>query len=64
MKQKIRDRIIRRLGGVPIWRVGRDPIPGWFLQPQESTFEQRTDGIWVTVRYAAFRPEKSRRARV
>lgn len=58
---KIRDRIIRRLGGTPVRLFGRDPLPGWELVPVESRIEQDVSGIAVTVKYEARKPEKGRR---
>lgn len=60
MKIGIREKIIRRLGGVPLWLAGRDPIPGWYLKPVESMIEQNECGICVTVKYQANQPEKRR----
>lgn len=51
MFKKLKNKIIRRLGGVPIWFVGRDPIPGKGLIPVSTTMKQDSDGICITVEY-------------
>jgi len=60
MKIGIREKIIRRLGGVPLWRVGRDPLPGWFMVVESSTIQQRVDGVWVEVMYRVIDRERIR----
>ena len=42
MGRKIRERIIRKLGGVPIWLFGRFPYPTdhWELRLLECRLEQ------------------------
>lgn len=55
--RKIREWIIRRLGGVPIWIIGRDPFPDWFLRVRSSEIRQSWDGIRMTVEYDVMSPE-------
>ena len=46
MGRKIRERIIRRLGGVPIWLFGMFPYPtdNWELRLLECRLEQTIFG--------------------
>ena len=46
MGRKIRERIIRRMGGVPIWLFGRFPYPtdSWDLRLLECRLEQTIFG--------------------
>lgn len=61
MGRKIRERIIRRLGGVPCILYGRDPLPDLYLQPMETRIEQDMSGCTITVKYMAVQYEKKKK---
>ena len=61
MGRKIRERIIRRLGGVPCNLYVRDPLPDHYLQLMEARIEQDMSGCTITVKYMAVQYEKKKK---
>ena len=51
MKIGIREKIIRRLGGIPLHRVGRDPFPNYFLVCESTMIHVDLYGIWMEAKY-------------
>jgi hypothetical protein len=62
VKKTLRERIIRRLGGTPVYAVGRDPVPGYELIPVRTEICQKPEGVRITVEYIA-EPEGQKRRR-
>ena len=60
MKKKLREKIIRRLGGVPVWLFGYFPYmkKSWELRLLECKLEQRLYGHDIMeLKYEVIRPE-------
>ena len=52
-KKSMREKIIRRLGGTPVYMVGGNPIPGYELIPVSTEISQGLDGTRIRVEYIA-----------
>ena len=57
MKKTLRERIIRRLGGVPLG-IMFPPVRKWFLVPFRSSVENGPAGIRVNVEFIAIDRKK------